>query len=124
MLSKNFSREEFACSDGCGFDVVDKELLDIVQDVRDHFDRPVSISGGNRCWDNHVRIYKELGLGTPPKKSGHLLGLAADIKVKGVSPTMVKAYVDRKYGEKVNIGLYNTFVHIGIDEPRGRRWNG
>ncbi len=120
-LSNDFSRWEFECSCGCGFDAVDVTLLGIIQDVRDHFGQIVDISGGNRCWSHHRAVYERLGK-RPTKKSGHLVAMAYDIKVRNVCPTMVFAYLDKKYGDKINLGLYEKFVHVGIRSPLGRRW--
>lgn len=120
-VSNDFYREEFACSCGCGFNAVDVFLLEVLQDLRSHFGVRVDIKGGNRCWKNHVRIYKLLKLGNPIKNSAHLKGMAADIKVYGVSPVMVKAYLDKKWGNRVCIGLYKSFVHIDVRKG-GKRW--
>ena len=37
-LSPNLSRHEMACNNGCGFDTVDARLVDVLQDVVDHFE--------------------------------------------------------------------------------------
>ena len=34
QLSQYFKRSEFACKCGCGFNVVDTELLDVLIDVK------------------------------------------------------------------------------------------
>ena len=47
-VSDNFSRSEFACKCGCGFNSVDVALLDALEQVREKFG-PVSITSGNRC---------------------------------------------------------------------------
>ena len=48
-LSKNFSRSEYICRCGCGFDAVDVELIKVMQELRDHYQSPITITGGNRC---------------------------------------------------------------------------
>ena len=92
-LSKHFSRYEFACKCGCGFDTVDAELITVLEDIRGHFDRPVSINSAARCKEHNESI----GGG---KRSQHLLGKAADIVVKGIDPAVVYRYLERKYIEK------------------------
>ncbi|BEB16509.1 hypothetical protein VEE45_23520 [Escherichia coli] len=47
MLSKHFSRKEFKCKCGkCDYDTIDAELLVILEDVREHFGKPVIINSG------------------------------------------------------------------------------
>lgn len=45
---KDFGPDEFACSCGCGLDVV-MPLKTFAQALRDHFDWPLKISSGARC---------------------------------------------------------------------------
>lgn len=109
MLNKYFKRSEFACSCGCGADVVDAELLTVLTDVREHFGKPVYITCGQRCIENNIRVGGSL-------RSQHLSGKAADISVKDVSPLEVFKYLDNKYPDKYGLGLYvkEKFVHVDV----------
>lgn len=120
-ISAHFSRSEFACKCGCGFDTVDTELLTMLEVIRQKWNLPVSVESGCRCWDYHAHIYERDGLGTPPKNSQHLFGRAADIKVSGISPAEVQAYVIQLWPDKYGIGSYNSFTHV---DSRGvkSRW--
>lgn len=113
MVSKNFKRREFACKDGCGLDTISQELVDVIQDVRDHFNKPVVINSGLRCERHNKRV------GGAPK-SQHLLGTASDIRIAGVTPKEVYDYLDKKYPDKYGIGLYKTFTHIDVREKKAR----
>ena len=73
-LSEHFSREEMACKCGCGLDTVDAELLSLLEKIRAHFDRPITINSGCRC-EAHNRAVGG------SKNSQHLIGRAADIVV-------------------------------------------
>jgi uncharacterized protein YcbK (DUF882 family) len=106
-LSAHFSRSEFACPDGCGFDTVDVELLEILEAVRQHYNAPVSINSGCRCEEYNKR--PEIG-GVP--NSQHRFGRAADIVVDGVSPADVYAYIDRTWPNELGLGYYDTFTHV------------
>ena len=106
-----FTRDEFACNCGCGFDTVDYQLLDILNQVREHFDSPMTINSGCRCEKHNKKIH-----GVPA--SQHLLGRAADVRVKGVTPQLV-AEAAAQYGAK-GIKTYNTFTHI--DTRSGQKW--
>jgi len=84
----------------------------------------VNINSGARCWDHHVEIYKKLGT-KPTLHSDHLMTCTtsngADITVKGFSPRAVYAYLDGSaYSDVLALGLYDTFVHIGLRGHRAR----
>lgn len=113
-LTKNFSRVEFTCECGCGFDTVDFSLIMVLQDVADYFETSVIISGGNRCFEKNCV--------TPgaAKDSLHMDGKAADIKIKGVSPSESYNYLNEKYHSKFGIGLYYNRVHIDVRATRAR----
>lgn len=116
-LSKDFSRSEFACPDGCGFDTVDTETLAVLQDVRDHFGRQVHIDSGCRCEKHNAKVG-----GVP--NSQHKLGRAADIRVEGFPPESVHDYLDKKYPNKYGLGKYKTFTHIDTRSTGPARWTG
>lgn len=108
-----FRKEEFTCKCGCGFDTVDNELLDVLNDIREHYQTPVKINSGCRC-PTHNK--KEGGSDT----SYHLKGKAADIVVVGISPKEVYDYFDTKYPDTYGIGLYKNRVHIDIRKSKYR----
>lgn len=117
-LSKNFTRKEFACKCGCGLGLndgdINLELVEVIQDVRDTFNKPVVINSGLRCEKHNKRV------GGAPK-SQHLLGTAADIRIAGVDPAEVYRYLGAKYPKKFGVGRYNTFTHIDV-RPTRARW--
>lgn len=117
MISKNFKRKEFACKCGCGLGLKDGdinfELIEVVQDVRDTFDKPVVINSGLRCEKHNKRV------GGAPK-SQHLIGTAADIRVQGVEPIEVYRYLTAKYPKKFGIGNYKNFTHIDVRPNKAR----
>lgn len=114
-MSPHFKREEFKCKCGnCDFIAVDHELLVVLEDLRSWFAEPVTINSANRCKDHNTAIG-----GHPLSK--HMSGIAADIKIRDVTPTEVYNYLDRKYPNKYGIGLYLTFTHIDV-QPTKKRW--
>lgn len=109
-VSKNFKSNEFACQGkGCCSSVlIDEDLVKYLQDIRDHFGAPVTITSGYRCEKHNKAVGGATG-------SRHTKGQAADIMVKGAKPATVAAYAE-SIGIK-GIGLYETtrdgyFVHI------------
>lgn len=115
-LSTNFKVREFACSDGSDPIFIAPKLVEILQKIRTHFGKPVTINSAYRTVDKN----KAVGGAT---YSQHLYGTAADIVVSGVSPKKVAAYAEKLMPKTGGIGIYDTFTHIDVREIRGR-WNG
>ena len=109
-IATNFQYKEFDCHGNgcCSTTIVDEKLVAYVQQIRDHFGKPVTITSPYRCETHNKRV----GGAT---KSYHMQGKAADIVVQGVSSREVA-----KYAESIGIlgiGLYETssdgyFTHI------------
>lgn len=109
-LSKNFTSNEFDCqgSGCCNQTKINSKLVDYIQQIRDHFNAPITISSGYRCPGHNAAVGGATG-------SRHSVGDAADIIVKNVAPAKVAAYAE-EIGVK-GIGLYETakdghFTHI------------
>lgn len=118
-LSENFSRHEWTCKCGCGFDTVDSQLVTILQkDLRDYFNKPVTITynGGCRCLIHNAQCGGVV-------KSQHRKGRAADIKVTDVPPKVVYKHLDKLYPDSLGLGLYDTFVHVDTKTGPARRWD-
>lgn len=115
-LSTNFKVREFACTDGSDPIFIDSELVSVLQKVRNHFGKAVTITSAYRTPTKN----KACG-GTA--YSQHLYGRAADIKISGVSPKKVAAYVETLLKDKGGIGIYSTFTHIDVRLVKSR-WNG
>jgi len=113
MISKYFSREEFACECGCGFAAVDKELLDLLNLVRERFGRPITINSGCRCEKHNKKV------GGKPE-SYHLKGMAADIVIGQVDPAIVFAFFDSVFPHKLGLGNYDTFTHVDSRSYKAR----
>jgi uncharacterized protein YcbK (DUF882 family) len=116
-MTRNFSRSEFACKCGCGKDNISPKLVGALQALRDTIGEPIIINCGCRC----VKHNKEIG---GVKDSQHVLGKAADIRCKNLSPKELK-----KFAEQIpefnngGIGLYKTFLHVDVRGNKAR-WNG
>lgn len=113
-ISENLSRSEFECSCGCGGDTVDVELVEVLQDIRNHFDKPLSINSGFRCYEHNTKI-------GGAKKSTHLCGRGADIVVSGVTCDDVYCYLLGKYPHSLGIKNYGNWIHV---DTRSGKWRG
>lgn len=115
-LAKNFTVKEFACKDGSDPIFINSALVDILQKIRDHFGKPVTITSAYRTVARNNAI-------KGAKYSQHLYGNAADIKVQGTNPKTVSEYADKLMPNKGGIGTYSTFTHIDV-RPTKSRWQG
>lgn len=115
-LSTNFKVKEFSCSDGSDPIFIESDLVNILQKVRTHFGKSVTITSAYRTPGRN----KAVG-GTT--YSQHLYGRAADIKVKGITPKNVAAYVEKLMPKSGGIGTYSTFVHVDCRSTKAR-WKG
>lgn len=134
-LSEHFSRWEFRChcSDQSpqhchGTAPVSMELVYALEHLRQTITRkmakllgheieggcPIDVRSGFRC----IPWNEECG-GVPD--SQHVLGLAADISVEGLTPhdLITIAKEEHSFG---GTGEYGTFVHLDMG-PSGRRWD-
>ena len=117
QITNHFKVREFACSDGSDVVFVSTSLVDILEAIRVHFGRPVTITSGYRT------VSYNASLKNSSKKSQHCNGLAADIKVAGVSPAAVADYAEQLLGSHGGVGRYSTFTHIDVRADKSR-WRG
>lgn len=117
---KYFERSEFACKCGehCnGFPVEpDAKLLKVLDQIREHFGKPVIVNSGIRCKAHNTAV-------GGASNSQHLYGTAADIAVEGVAPLTVYKYAETLLPNSGGIGLYTWGVHVDVRAVKAR-WNG
>lgn len=120
-LSEHFTAREFACRCGCGSDIVSNKLILVLEGIRARLGGvPVQVVSGRRCpeWNRYVG---------GAKRSQHLVGNAADIRMKDLTPVQVaraaRAVLDELVGpDRGGVGIYNTFTHVDVRE--GPPWAG
>lgn len=115
-LSQNFRVKEFACTDGSDPVFVADELVEVLQKIRSHFGKAVKITSAYRTPTKNKSVGGET-------YSQHLYGMAADIKVSGVSPKKVAEYAEKLMPKSGGIGIYSTFTHIDVRANKSR-WKG
>ena len=117
-LSSNFKVKEFACKDGSDAVLVAPRLVMVLQSIRDHFGKAVSINSGYRTPQYNTKV-------GGVDQSQHCYGTAADITVKGVSVEKVAAYARKIMPDWGGVGIYKArgFTHIDVRETRSD-WNG
>lgn len=115
-LTQNFRVKEFACTDGSDPIFIDSELVNVLQKIRNHFGKSVTITSAYRTPGKNKAVGGQV-------YSQHLYGRAADIKVKGVTPKKVAAYAETLLKNRGGIGTYSTFTHIDVRSTKAR-WKG
>ena len=115
-IAPNFKASEFRCKDNSDVIFVAPALVDILQNIRDHYEKPVYINSAYRT----PSYNKKVGGAT---YSQHLYGTAADIHINGVKPKDLAAYIETLMPNKGGIGIYSSFVHVDVREVKAR-WNG
>jgi uncharacterized protein YcbK (DUF882 family) len=113
-ISIHFNRTELACQCGCGFDTVDSLLLEGLEAIRAHFERPIRVTSGCRCNVHNASVGGSKG-------SQHKLGRAADIQVTKVPPSDV---ADLAEVLGLSVGRYDTFTHVDSRTGSPKRWKG
>lgn len=115
-LSTNFAVKEFKCSDNSDLILIHPKLVEVLQAIRSHFGRAVAINSAYRTVTYNAKIGGS-------KNSQHCRGMAADIKISGVSPAAVAAYAETLLPNTGGIGVYGTFTHIDVRAAKSR-WKG
>ena len=119
-LAPDFKVRELRCRDGSDTVMVDETLTVVLQCIRDHFGKPVTITSGYRTAAHNAAV-------GGAKSSQHLLGRAADIRVQGVSVEDVAAYAESLLPDRGGIGRYPVkagratgWVHVDTRAEKAR----
>lgn len=75
-LSANFAVKEFRCKDGTDPIFIDDALVKLLQNIRDHFGKPVTITSAYRTAAHNKAV-------KGATYSQHCYGMAADIRSSG-----------------------------------------
>ena len=110
QLTEHFNISEFHCKGancGCKETLHDPALSAYLQQIREHFGKPLHITSGYRCQKHNGAVGGVYG-------SLHTKGQAADFIINGVNPLEIARYAE-SIGVK-GIGLYGpddgNFIHI------------
>lgn len=124
QLSPAFRVREFRCRDGTDTVLIDEGLVVLLQCIREHFGKPVTITSGYRTASHNAKVGGS-------KSSQHLLGRAADFWVEGVPVATVAAYAEKLLPGRGGIGRYpkdaahptrkTGWVHVDT-RPNKSRW--
>ena len=121
QLAPGFKVREFRCRDGSDAIMIDQTLVVLLQAIREHFGKAVTITSGYRTATHNTAV-------GGAKSSQHLLGRAADIQVAGVSVEDVASYAEALMPDWGGVGRYpikpgraRGWVHVDT-RPNKSRW--
>ena len=119
-LAPDFKVRELRCKDGSDTVMVDEALTVVLQCIREHFGKAVTITSGYRTAAHNAAV-------GGAKSSQHLLGRAADIRVAGVSVEDVAAYAESLMPDWGGVGRYPVkagrttgWVHVDTRSNKSR----
>lgn len=110
-LSTNFTVKEFACNDGTDPVFIAPRLVMVLQSIRSHFGKAVTINSAYRTPSYNEKV-------DGAAQSQHCYGTAADISIKGVTPKQIAQYARSIMPDWGGVGLYDTFCHVDVREQK------
>jgi uncharacterized protein YcbK (DUF882 family) len=88
---------------------LDPQLVELLQKLRDGLEKPIIIISAYRN-----SFYNQI-LSGAADRSQHLIGRAADIQVRGITPfELAKRCLEIAACDIKGMGVYNTFVHVDV----------
>lgn len=115
-LSAHFSKSELCCKD-CGKCEVSLELVDALEALHSLGTEPILVDDGYRCPEHNAAV-------GGVKSSQHILGRAADIRIKGLSlQEMYERAIKIPAFRDGGIGVYDSsFIHVDVRNTGEARW--
>jgi uncharacterized protein YcbK (DUF882 family) len=120
-ITNNFNLQEFDSK--CGREMPSQVVTNIIelaknlQVLRDEVKKSIQITSGYRSPEHNAKV-------KGAKNSQHITGMAADIKVSGMTPKQVAEVIERLIAEKKmkegGIGIYKTWLHYDIRNTKAR----
>jgi uncharacterized protein YcbK (DUF882 family) len=120
-ITQNFSLEEF--NSKCGRAIPNKVLPNIInlannlQVLRDALGKSITITSGYRSPEHNAKV-------KGAKNSQHITGMAADIKVTGMTPKevalVIEGLIESGKMKQVGLGIYPSWVHYDIRGIKAR----
>lgn len=107
QLARYFKVREFACKDGSPVVFIDDYLCTILDILRQKLGKPVIITSGYRtpAWNEKCG---------GAKHSYHMRGMAADIRVNGMSAKQLANELNAIVPDECGIIVYKSWVHFDV----------
>lgn len=113
-LGRYFRVKEFACKDLSPVVFVDEYLWSVLDILRAKIEKPIIITSGYRTPDHNAKV-------GGAKYSYHMRGMAADIRVNGMTPKQVAKMLNEIVPDECGIIVYKNWVHFDTRRSRYRK---
>lgn len=113
-LGKHFKVKEFACKDGSPVVFIDEYLYTILEILRNKIGKPVVITSGYRTPEWNAKC-------GGAKYSYHMRGMAADIRVDGMSAKELANKLNAIVPDECGIIVYKSWVHFDVRKAKYRK---
>lgn len=113
-VGKYFKVKEFACKDGSQVVFIEEHLVSILDILRNKIGKPIIITSGYRTPTRN----RDVG---GAKYSYHMRGMAADIRVNGMSAKEIANKLNAIVPDECGIIVYNNWVHFDVRKAKYRK---
>ena len=114
QIGKHFKVREFACKDGSPVVFIDDYLVTILDILRNKLGKPVIITSGYRTPEWNAKC-------GGAKYSYHMRGMAADIRVDGMSAKELANKLNAIVPDECGIIVYRRWVHFDVRSGKYRK---
>ena len=114
ILGRWFKVKEFACKDGSPVVFIDEYLWTVLDILRKKIGKPVIITSGYRTPTRNKKV-------GGAKYSYHMRGMAADIRVNGMTPKQVANELNKIVPDECGIIVYENWVHFDVRASKYRK---
>lgn len=113
-VGQHFKVREFACKDGTQVVFIDDHLVSVLNILRNKLGKPVIITSGYRTPTRN----KDVG---GARYSYHMRGMAADIRVNGMSAKELANELNAIVPDECGIIVYKSWVHFDVRTSKYRK---
>ena len=113
-VGKHFKVKEFACKDGSQVVFIDDYLVSILEILRNKLEKPIVITSGYRTPGWNAKC-------GGAKYSFHTRGMAADIRVNGMSAKELANKLNAIVPDECGIIVYKSWVHFDVRTSKYRK---
>lgn len=113
-VGQHFKVKEFACKDGSQVVFIDDHLVSILDILRNQIGKPVIITSGYRTPEWNKKC-------DGAKYSYHMRGMAADIRVNGISAKQIANKLNAIVPDECGIIVYKSWVHFDVRTSKYRK---
>lgn len=113
-ITNHFKVKEFACKDGSQIVFIDDYMVTLLEILRQKINKPIIITSGYRTPGWNAKC-------DGAKYSYHMRGMAADIRVNGMSPKELANKLDAIVPDGCGIIVYKSWVHFDTRNGKYRK---